>query len=147
MPLNENSSLNRIAVLLKSHHLRVTEARRAILRIFMTSETSITHRDLVLRLNLSCTAAHRASIYRNLLILKNADLIHEIELDRYVIGKMDNKTKSRRMFLYCTVCHKHLEIEDGPISRIIREQIDRFDFLRTKNLLSIRGTCESCSPK
>jgi len=122
--------------------LRATEVRRRVLSVLLGAGGSLSHRELAALL----PELDRISIYRNLKLLKKADLVHGVQgIDgvlRYIVNPdgADGCPGSHAHFL-CVDCGRMSCLLDQALPRI---EAPRGAIVRGKQLL-VYGVCPSCA--
>ena len=123
--------------------LRQTSQRDEILEIIFTSDEHFTPDELFNRLRNTGSRASRATVYRTLGLLLEADLIHEIELgdgqttyDPNFVGHPNHN------HLICVDCGKVVEFEDTHLDLQNDCLTRRLGFRPVRQSLRIEAACE-----
>lgn len=124
--------------------LKKTVLRRQILLAFMDSGKTLTQADLIDVLTKKLDAVDRVSIYRNLVQLKEAGVVHEVELNSYVFCSHECEDHAH-ILLLCQKCHKHQEVKDHDRIGSFMTALGDFRFFGKKNPIFLRGLCTKCT--
>ena len=123
--------------------LRQTSQRDEILEIIFASDEHFTPDELFDRLRNAGSRASRATVYRTLGLLVEADLIHEIELgdgqttyDPNFVGHPNHN------HLICVDCGKVVEFEDTHLDLQNDCLTRRLGFRPVRQSLRIEAACE-----
>ncbi|MEO1857533.1 MAG: Fur family transcriptional regulator [Rubritalea sp.] len=128
---------------LKTKGLRSTPQRNAIIDIIFESDEHFTADEIWDRIRRANSKASRATVYRTLALLVEADLLHEIDLGE------DTKTydpnfndKPSHNHLICIDCGKVLEFEDSHIELLNDCLTRRMGFRPKSQSIRIEANCE-----
>ncbi len=141
--LNTNE-INKIDLVLQKHGLKKTNLRKMILMTFMKANGSLTQANLIEQLSEHISNFDRASIYRNLSCLKEAGVLHEVEVNNYVYCSHECDAHAH-LLLYCKSCNKHQEIKNHSRIEEFVASLDVFQFFGKTKPLFIKGVCKQCS--
>lgn len=123
--------------------LRQTPQRDEILEVIFASDEHFTPDELLDRLRAAGTKASRATVYRTLGLLTEADLIHEIELGdgqtTYDPNFLDHPNHNH---LVCVDCGRVVEFEDQNLDLQTECLTRRIGFRAVRQSLRIEATCE-----
>jgi len=123
--------------------LRQTPQRDEIIEIIFATDEHFTPDDLFDRLRLAGSRASRATVYRTLTLLTEANLIHEIELGdgqtTYDPNFFDRPTHNH---LVCVDCGKVVEFEDSHLNLLNDCVTRRLGFRPVRQSLRIEAACE-----
>ena len=143
----KNKIMQKAQTLLKKYELRSTEARRAVLRVFLGWEHALTHGNIEKALDLE---VDRVTLYRTLKTFEDSGLIHRIADDtdviRYALCKEDcdhdqHKHTDNHVHFKCEKCEKTMCLDGTEIPNVQLPngyRADRFQFL-------VIGVCKACS--
>ena len=133
----------KLNIFLKSKNLRSTPQRNAIIDIIFESDDHFTADELWERIRKMNSKASRATVYRTLGLLVEANLLHEIDLGE------DTKTydpnfndKPAHNHLICIDCGKVLEFEDTPLELLNDCLTRRMGFRPKSQSIRIEANCE-----
>lgn len=128
---------------IRSKGLRQTAQRDAIVDLIFSSDEHFTPEELFDRFNKQGSSASRATVYRTLALLTEANLLHEIDLGdgqtTYDPNFMDRPSHNH---LVCIDCGKVLEFEDDHLEILNDCLTRRLGFRPVKQSLRIEASCE-----
>lgn len=130
---------------LKKAGLKVTTPRRAILRIFETTQKRhLSAEDIYRLLQTDHSDIGLATVYRVLAQFESAKLItrHNFEGDDQAVFELDQGIHHDH--LICVNCSKIEEFVDDEIERRQEQIAHKYGYLMTDHALNIYGVCSSC---
>ena len=134
---------DRLDEFIRKKGLRQTSQRDQILETIFASDEHFTPDELFERLRNAGTRASRATVYRTLGLLVEANLIHEIELGdgqtTYDPNFIDHPDHNH---LVCVDCGKVVEFEDNNLSIQSGCITRRLGYRSVRQSLRIEATCE-----
>lgn len=123
--------------------LRQTPQRDEIVSSIFATDEHFTPEDLFERLRASGSQASRATVYRTLVLLSEAGLLHEIDLGdgqtTYDPNFIDRPTHNH---LVCIDCGKVVEFEDSHLEVLNDCLTRRLGFQPVRQSLRIEANCE-----
>lgn len=135
---------DRLNTFIKSKGLRSTSQRNAIVESIFESDEHFTADELWDRIRKTNSRASRATVYRTLGLLVEANLLHEIDLGE------DQKTydpnfhnKPAHNHLICVDCGKILEFEDNHLELLNDCLTRRLGFRPKSQSIRIEANCEA----
>ena len=138
----------KLNIFLKNKNLRSTPQRNAIIDIIFESDDHFTADELWERIRKTNSKASRATVYRTLGLLVEANLLHEIDLGE------DTKTydpnfndKPAHNPLICIDCGKVLEFEDTHLELLNDCLTRRMGFRPKSQSIRIEANCEMLRTK
>ncbi len=113
---------------LKKQGMNFTSVRQAILDTLCEQESHFTVRDILPRVKVKNIAVNRASLYRNIHLLKLAGLLEEVPpAERSGRGCFRMvRRRPRRCILFCPGCHIAEQIADDEFDRALVRLCERF---------------------
>lgn len=132
-----------LQALLRRHGMRSTRWRCEVLRVLWQAASPMSHQDLTDALGDS--QVDRATVYRNLMALSEADLVQRIDLGdhvwRFELRKRDRETIDEHAHFLCTECGRVVCLESGGL------RIPRMDetFVGQVTDIVVRGLCQACA--
>lgn len=129
---------------LKSRGVKLTQARKAILRILYKAGQPISAEDILSQLKKKTSVPDRATVYRQVSFLSDASIISELDFGD---GKKryEYDFKKHHHHLVCLNCGK---IEDfNPLLDLGKEEINiskNKGFKVSYHSLEFFGTCKNC---
>ncbi len=139
----EHDIRERLDAFIKKKGLRQTPQRDEIVEIIFATDEHFTSDELFDRLRLSGSRASRATVYRTLSLLSEANLIHEIDLGdgqtTYDPNFVDRPTHNH---LVCVDCGKVVEFEDSHLDLLNDCVTRRLGYRPVSQNLRIEAACE-----
>ncbi|GAA0745056.1 Fur family transcriptional regulator [Clostridium oceanicum] len=132
--------------LLKEKKLKITKARVSILNILNVENHSLSVEDIYNMLKEKGIIINLSTVYRNLEIFSNKNLIQKFIIDDGKSKYILKKHKSPKHIVECKMCHKEIEIE-CPIPQIDELVTKKTGFCCVDHQLKIKGICKSCIKK
>jgi Fur family ferric uptake transcriptional regulator len=133
----------RLGNFIRKKGLRQTSQRDEILEVIFATDEHFTPDELFDRLRAAGSKASRATVYRTLSLLVEADLIHEIELGdgqtTYDPNFIDHPNHNH---LICVDCGKVVEFEDSHLDLLNDCLTRRLGFRPVRQSLRIEAACE-----
>jgi Fur family ferric uptake transcriptional regulator len=132
--------------LLRSAGLRATEPRLAVLGHLVESHTAQTHGDLAARLEVDFD---RATVYRNLMDLTNAGLVHRSDIGDHVwrfewVGARGHVAAAHPHFI-CGSCGTVTCLPEDAVSVHVSRGAPRALKKRKGVTVQLRGLCDACT--
>jgi Fe2+ or Zn2+ uptake regulation protein len=138
------TKVGQIDVLLEKHGLKKTELRRAILSVLSKRQEPLDQADLLLSLSKTLDRVDRVSVYRNLLQLKEAGVLHEVDSNHYVFCSHECSSHAHLLF-FCQKCHKHQEVKDHAKIADVMSALAALRFFGKTEPIFLKGVCTTCS--
>ena len=139
----ENDIRARLDEFIRKKGLRQTAQRDEIVEVIFATDEHFTPDELFDRLKAAGSKASRATVYRTLSLLDEADLIHEIELGdgqkTYDPNFLDRPTHNH---LVCVDCGKVVEFEDSHLDLLNDCVTRRLGYRPVRQSLRIEAACE-----
>jgi len=130
--------------ILRSHQLRITDCRLAIIREFLDKNIALSHADLEETLN---NEVDRVTIYRTLKTFLEKDLIHKVLDDsgatKYAFcshGEEAHVHNHEHVHFKCEKCEETTCLEDISLPTISLPK----GFEKKEMNLLVQGICEKC---
>lgn len=128
---------------IRKKKLRQTAQRDEIVEAIFSSEDHFTSDELFERLRLSGSRASRATVYRTLALLTEADLLHEIDLgDEQTTYDPNFHDRPTHNHLVCIDCGKVVEFEDNHLEILNDCLSRRLGFRPVKQSIHIEAACD-----
>ena len=134
-----------LVALLRSNGLRITAGRRILLQYILdNSSRRVTLAEIHGYLDHQRQAVDRASVYRNLQMLKKLEVIQELKLPR--VGRCFQYVLDRKVhhFFICKVCGKATSGDRELFERIESALRDVHGFVKSNLSVTFYGTCARC---
>lgn len=139
----EEGIRERLDEFIRKKGLRQTAQRDEIVEVIFATDEHFTPDELFDRLRAAGSQASRATVYRTLSLLEEADLIQEIELGdgqtTYDPNFLDRPTHNH---LVCIDCGKVVEFEDSHLDLLNDCVTRRLGYRPVRQSLRIEATCE-----
>ena len=133
---------------LKTKGLRSTPQRNTIVEIIFESDEHFTADELWERVRKANSKASRATVYRTLSLLVEADLLHEIDLGEDIKTYDPNfNDKPSHNHLICIDCGRVLEFEDSHLELLNDCLTRRMGFRPKSQSIRIEANCEALRTK
>ncbi len=133
----------RLDAFIRKKGLRQTSQRDEILKVIFASDEHFTPDELFERLRSAGSKASRATVYRTLTLLVEANLIHGIELGdgqtTYDPNFIDHPNHNH---LICVDCGKVVEFEDSHLDLLNDCLTRRLGYRPVRQSLRIEAACE-----
>ncbi len=134
----------RIDLVLEKHGLKKTALRRSILSAFSGARGPLSQAGLIEALAQNDQVVDRVSVYRNLIHLKEAGVLHEVDSNNYVFCSHECESHAH-LLLFCQKCNKHQEIKDhGRITQFM-SAVGGLRFFGQEQPIFLRGVCSGCT--
>jgi len=128
---------------IKKKGLRKTHQRDAIVSAIFSQDEHFTAEELFDRIKQLNLNASRATLYRTISLLTEADLLHEIDLGDDIKTYDPNfHDKPAHNHLICIDCGKVLEFEDNYIDTLNDCLTRRMGFQAVKQSIRIEASCD-----
>lgn len=138
----------KLSAFLKTKGLRSTPQRNTIIDIIFESDEHFTADELWDRIRKSNSKASRATVYRTLGLLVEANLLHEIDLGEDIKTYDPNfNDKPAHNHLICVDCGKVLEFEDNHLELLNDCLTRRMGFRPKTQSIRIEANCEELRTK
>lgn len=127
---------------LVSNNCKLTPQRKEILKILLRAKTHLTAREIFYRLRRKQPNASFDTVYRNLSILTQIHVIHQLDFrdgrSRFEL----NRQKDHHHHMVCLRCGETWKIRECPFERVSFVVPD--DFKVVNHRFEIFGFCKSC---
>ena len=131
---------------LKEHGVKMTDQRKELLRILADAHRPMCAEEIFLLMKDSNPEVCLATIYRNLEMLVQKELVRQMQLsgkkrEYELIGD------EHHHYLVCLGCNKTVKLEGCPLHHYEEKVVADTDFTITEHHLSIYGYCPQCKPR
>lgn len=135
--------MNNYKEIIKSHALRITPARVAVLSIFDTAQKPLDISEIIENLRQRKIAADQATIYRIIENFVEKNLLARLQFQekRYFYEKKGRE----HHHAICQKCGSIQDVTKCNIKRIEREIVKSMNFKVSRHSLEFFGLCASCS--
>jgi len=139
----ENAIQERLAEFIRRKGLRRTEQRDLIIKSVFSKDEHFTAEELFDRVRKSSNDISRATVYRSLALLVEADLLREIDLgDNQTTYDPNFLDKPSHNHLVCIDCGRVVEFEDAHVDLLNDCVTRRLGFRPMRQTLKIEASCE-----
>jgi Fur family ferric uptake transcriptional regulator len=137
------AKINEISSLLKSKGLNVTEIRRQLVALLLTPGSALTQKEIEEFLGAKMGAVDRVTLYRNLRLLMEKHVIHQIPIDAHTVKyKLAGEHKKvDHPHFHCSHCDKVLCMPQLKIE----ENMLPGGFVIESSHVIIEGVCDLCT--
>ena len=140
--------LDKLNEFIKRKGLRRTPQRDEIVALIFSKDEHFTADELYDRLRKNNSSASRATLYRTLSLLEEADLLHEVDLGAeqktYDPNFVDSPSHNH---LICIDCGKVVEFQDDKIESLNNEITRKMGFRPAKQSIRIEACCDELRAK
>lgn len=130
---------------LKSHGLKVTENRIAILGLLQDSQAPLSAEELFQTLSAS-KGLNFSTVYRILSVFTEKHIVIK-NMGGNGIAYYQLNLEQHMHYLVCNICHKKIPIQDCPIKKMTEELEKKTGFSITGHNLEFTGVCPECRKK
>jgi len=124
--------------------LRNTPEREEIISEIFAGGDHFDVDELYLRLRRKGSTISKASIYRNLPLMMESDLIREAWHEDGHMHYEPAYGHNRHCHLRCTACGKVIEFQEGSLKKMEGRLAQAYDFEITDHRLEVSGYCAEC---
>lgn len=132
---------------LHSKGLRMTRQRGLILEIFRKKEGHLSPEELYLLVKKKDPSVGRATVYRMLKLLKEADLAMQVNFGEGLSRYEHKYGHAHHDHLICIRCGGMTEVVDEKIERLQESLARRHGFFLTAHKMDLYGVCPACEKK
>ncbi|MDA8168946.1 MAG: Fur family transcriptional regulator [Nitrospiraceae bacterium] len=130
-----------------SQGLKMTRQRGLILEIFLKKEGHISPEELYSLVRKKDATVGRATVYRMLKLLKEADIAREVDFGDGFSRYEHKYGHAHHDHLICTKCGKTMEVVDEEIEALQEKLAGRHGFSLTSHEMDLFGLCPECREK
>ncbi len=121
----------------------VTAQRQLLLDVLREARSHVDAKELYRRAVEIDRHISLATVYRNLRLYKELELVDEIRLDE-IHCYYEIKRLPEHYHLVCTACGRVIEFESPLITGLVAEVQQRSDFQASRVVLRLEGCCRKC---
>ena len=137
--------MRRAETLCKQHGARLTEQRRAVLRLLFESPKPLSAYELLDRLRGTLHNPAPPTVYRALEFLLEQGLVHKLESLHAYIGCTHPDHPHAGQFLICAECGEVAELEDPHLADSLKTAGRAVGFRTKRPVVELLGTCAECN--
>ncbi len=130
-----------------SHGFRMTRQRGLILDIFLKKEGHLSPEELYDLVKAKDQTVGRATIYRMLRLMKEADLARQVNLGDGLSRYEHKYGHAHHDHLICLGCGKAIEVFDAEIEALQEKLAKKHGYALTGHQMDLFGLCPSCREK
>ena len=127
---------------LRARGLRITHARRAVLRAILELDAHPTAEELARAVQRDAPDIHQATVYRTLAQLSTAGLVAHVHLGHG--PAVYHLAETRHQHLVCDSCGLVIEAPADLFGELTRRLDDRYGFELRPDHFALGGRCASC---
>lgn len=143
-----NEKYDRAIEKLKQHQIRITPQRQIILDYMVNSDQHPTVENIYQALNKKFSNLSMATIYNNLNLLRDLDII--IEIPNPEGGYRYDFFETPHIHAICDNCGKIFDIDFpkyNEFNQEIKKAVAKYNFAPKKSHIEVNGLCENCQQK
>ncbi len=132
-----------VLVLLKENNIKITDERRAILRVLQEAKLPLAPADLFLRLKPSMPKANLTTVYRNLEMLEDLGLVKRLGFNKNYFSYELIDGREHHHHIVCQSCGKVEDLENIS-EKFVSEIAKQTNFTIEDHNLEFFGLCVIC---
>jgi Fur family zinc uptake transcriptional regulator/Fur family ferric uptake transcriptional regulator len=137
-----------LKVIIKEKGCRMTTQRKAILEILIKHQDKLETVDDILKIcQVDYPEINATTIYRNLELLDQHDLIYKMNIDRHTTGYKLKCMDHHHHHMICLKCGVMEAIDYCPISPELLKLSEEKGFSVTEHNLELYGYCKKCKER
>ena len=129
---------------LKGRGLRLTRPRKAILQVLQNSQYPLSASEVHVRLKQSKSAADLVTVYRTLTVLKELDLISQVEFQEGQFRYEVRHGREHHHHIRCRKCGRIADLMICPLKKLTALVERETSFLVEGHALEFFGWCPKC---
>ncbi len=130
---------------LKEKGFRITKSRSNLIELFYDNPTThYTHDDIMRKLSKKEEKVNNMSVYNNLKILLNEDIIKESVFNGKKIYELSERNHAH---FYCKICKKDIDIEEEKLYELNKLLEEKYEFKIEGTKIEFLGICKHCKGK
>ena len=139
--------LGRAEALCRERGVRLTDQRKAVLRLLCESDKPLSAYDLLDRMRGTIKNPAPPTVYRALDFLLDQGLVHKLESLHAYVGCTHPEHPHASQFLICGECGEVAEMEDPSIAKSLQAAGMAVGFHTKRPLVELLGICAKCAEK
>ena len=139
--------IERADTICRERGARLTEQRKAVLRLLCESDKPLSAYDLLDRMRVMIRNPAPPTVYRALDFLLEQGLVHKLESLHAFIGCTHPEHPHASQFLICRDCGEVAEVEDPNIAKSLNAAVKAIGFRTKRPVVELLGTCAQCTEK
>jgi Fur family ferric uptake transcriptional regulator len=129
---------------LKRQGLRFTAERRRLVETILSMNGHFSPEDVLDRVKSKKVQVSRATVYRLLPVLVEADLIQQSLLSEGTSRFEVTWNKDHHDHLICSQCNRVIEFQHNTIEILQREIANKYGFVLDHHVMELVGRCREC---
>lgn len=139
--------LQRAEALCRERGVRLTEQRKAVLRLLCASDKPLSAYELLDRMREVVNNPAPPTVYRALDFLLEQGLAHKLESLHAYVGCAHPEHPHASQFLICDDCGEVSELEDPSVAKSLKAAGKAIGFRTKRPVVELLGTCAQCIAK
>jgi Fur family zinc uptake transcriptional regulator len=139
--------LERAEALCRERGVRLTDQRKAVLRLLCISDKPLSAYELLERMRDVVKNPAPPTIYRALDFLLAQGLVHKLESLHAYMGCAHPDHPHAGQFLICDDCGEVAEVEDSIVAMSLKAAGQAIGFHTKQPVIELLGTCAQCTAK
>lgn len=139
--------LDSAEALCRERGVRLTDQRRAVLRLLCLSDKPLSAYELLDRMRGVVKNPAPPTVYRVLDFLLEQGLVHKLESLHAYVGCTHPDHPHASQFLICNDCGEVAEVEDPSVARSLKAAGKAIGFRTKRPVVELLGTCAQCIAK
>ena len=139
--------LERAEALCRERGVRLTDQRKAVLRLLCVSDKALSAYELLERLRGVVKNPAPPTVYRALDFLLEQGLVHKLESQHAYVGCAHPDHPHASQFLICNDCGEVAEVEDSSVTKSLKAAGKAIGFRTKRPVVELLGTCAQCTAK
>ena len=131
-----------IILYLKENNIRITNARKSILEIILSSSEAINANLIYMSLKKDGINIDLSTVYRTLDLLESKKILNKFDLGNNMYNYTINNNAHKHV-IECDLCHKKMVI-DCPIPQIEEQIKAKTGITLTESHVYLKGVCKEC---
>ena len=127
--------------------VRLTEQRKAVLRLLCQSGKPLGAYELLDRMRATLKNPAPPVVYRALDFLLEQGLVHKLESIHAYVGCTHPDHPHASQFLICDDCGEVAEVEDPSVEKSLKAAGKAIGFRTKRPVVELLGTCAQCTAK
>lgn len=129
---------------LNSNGFRVTQPRRAIIRVLLEADGALTPLEALQLARRQCATVGLVTTYRTLELLLKLGFVRRIHSDDTGCHSYVRTSHGHRHELVCQRCNRVVEFEGCDLSALLARVQEETGFTIEDHLLELKGICPLC---
>jgi Fur family ferric uptake transcriptional regulator len=132
---------NELEVIFAREQLRMTTPRQMVFEALRGSEMPLAIGDIIKK----CPSIDRVSIYRTIELFSELGIVEVVPTGWKQRYELTSPFKSHHHHLYCTKCHKLIDIHSKRLEQLVASIAKESGFVAEEHKFEVSGLCNKCS--